>query len=253
MSHKTNELIVEGWRFICQSYAIVNQWQLLSLLKRKDLRLAVRDRPYFNPDWNRVVGVFEPEEDAALAAIRVAAADEHSAATLRMIAPYDFSLAPEGRTAIFGTTEFRTISSRYLACPVDVASLAREESLKIVTPSRWSALGFLRFGLRPEQVAIVPHGVDVATFKPPTVEDREAARQRLGLSGFVFLSVGAMTGGKGIDLLLRAFAELARLRPDIHLLLKGTDDVYGSDTMVDGYLRRLPEPDQRLIAERLTL
>jgi hypothetical protein len=27
-------LIVEGWRFLPHSYAIVNQWQLLALLRR---------------------------------------------------------------------------------------------------------------------------------------------------------------------------------------------------------------------------
>ena len=44
-------LCVEGWRFIHHSYAMVNQWQLLSLLKRNDIALSVRDLPFFNEQW----------------------------------------------------------------------------------------------------------------------------------------------------------------------------------------------------------
>src|SRR5674476_10230 len=40
-------LCVEGWRFIHHSFAMVNQWQLLSLLKRHDISLSTRDVPFF--------------------------------------------------------------------------------------------------------------------------------------------------------------------------------------------------------------
>ena len=30
----TRHLVVEGWRSICQSYAVINQWQLLAMARR---------------------------------------------------------------------------------------------------------------------------------------------------------------------------------------------------------------------------
>ena len=63
-------LCVEGWRFLHHSYAVVNQWQLLSLLKRNDVALSVRDVPYFHSDWTAQKGLFSPEQQSLLESIR---------------------------------------------------------------------------------------------------------------------------------------------------------------------------------------
>ena len=57
-------LIVEGWRFIPHSYAIVNQFQCLEMLKHNSLMLYHRDLPFLNPNWTSVTGLFS--EDAEL-------------------------------------------------------------------------------------------------------------------------------------------------------------------------------------------
>jgi hypothetical protein len=44
------------------------------------------------------------------------------------------------------------------------------------------------------------------------------------------VNLGAMTGSKGIDLLLRAFAEVLRRHPAALLVLKGLDPIYESKT-----------------------
>jgi glycosyltransferase involved in cell wall biosynthesis len=243
-------LVVEGWRFTCHSYAIVNQWQLLALLRRSDLKLRVRDLPYHNPDWPRVEGLFERADETALAGIPLAAAGDKPQATLRITAPYDFTLAGMGRTAVVGTAEFRVLPPFYLAGMPDIARLAQEPRFRVITPSHWSAQGFLRLGLRPEQVAVVPHGVDVATFHP-SPESRERVRKSMGLSNFVFLHIGAMTGNKGIDVLLRAFAMLAAKASDVTLFLKGVDGLYSSAQMIDEAMARLPAQQQQLINDRL--
>jgi len=167
-----------------------------------------------------------------------------------MTAPYDFSLSPQGRTIVFGTAEFRVIPPFYLAGQPDIARLAQEPSFGVWTPSRWSAAGFLRLGLRQEQVAVVPHGVDPATFYP-TPEGRDAVRQNMGLKGFVFVSVGAMTSNKGVDLLMRAFAAVASQRPDVTLFLKGVDGLYQSAHLLEDMIQKLPARDQQLVADRL--
>src|SRR5205085_4754178 len=138
----------------------------------------------------------------------------------------------------------------YLAGAPDIARLAQEPRFKIITPSHWSAAGFVRLGLRTEQVVIVPHGVDVAMFRP-WPESRERVRKSMGLSNFVFLHIGAMTGNKGIDVLLRAFAMVAEKKSDVTLFLKGVDGLYGSAQMLDEAMAGLSARQQQLISDRL--
>ena len=83
-----------------------------------------------------------------------------------MTAPYDFTPAPRGRTLVFGTSEYRVVPPFYLAGQPDIARLAQDASFFVWAPSRWSAAGFLRLGLRQEQVAMIPLGFDPATFRP---------------------------------------------------------------------------------------
>ena len=51
--------------------------------------------------------------------------------------PYDFSLSPNGRTVVFGTSEYKIIEARALKAPPDIESLSRSDFL-LITPSRWS-------------------------------------------------------------------------------------------------------------------
>lgn len=250
MPPATRHLLIEGWRSISQSYAVINQWLQLALARRSDVRLSVRDLPYLNADWARAKTLFEAQDEQALAALPLAAPGEHGDATLRLTAPYDFTLSPRGRTVVFGTSEYRVIPPFYLAGLPDIARLAQEPSFFAWAPSHWSAAGFLRIGLRPEQVAMIPLGFDPATFYP-TLEGRDAVRERMGLKGFVFVSVGAMTANKGADLLLRAFAAVASQRPDVTLFLKGADGLYQSVQLLDEAFRKLAPREQQLIAERL--
>lgn len=231
-------LCVEGWRFLHHSFAVVNQWQLLSLLKRNDLSLSVRDLPYLTADWQAQRGLFSPEQERQLESIPVRAPDDAPDATLRLSYPFDFSLQPKGRTVLFATSEFKILETRALKSAPDIDTLSRSDFL-VVTPSHWSREGLLNFGLRADQVVIVPHGVDPATFRPSI--DRTAVREALKLKGFTFANVSAMTDNKGIDLLLQAFAIVSEKHPDARLLLKGSDDLYKSQSLVQKIFRRLPD------------
>ena len=230
-------LCVEGWRFLHHSYAVVNQWQLLSLLKRNDVALSVRDVPYFHSDWTAQKGLFSPEQESLLESIPRLAPGEPSDATLRMSVPYDFSLQPGGRTVVFGTSEYKIIEARARKALPDIELLSRSDFL-LVTPSRWSRLGFLDLGLPDDQVIVIPHGVDPATFRPSI--DRKAVRKALNIPGFTFCNVSAMTDNKGIDLLLRAFLVVVEKHPDARLLLKGSDDLYNSESLLQRTIQRLP-------------
>jgi hypothetical protein len=62
-------LLVEGWRFIPHSYALVAQAHCLSLLRRNDVDLRFRDLPFHDGGWQPVRGLFAKEDEDALAAL----------------------------------------------------------------------------------------------------------------------------------------------------------------------------------------
>jgi glycosyltransferase involved in cell wall biosynthesis len=110
--------------------------------------------------------------------------------------------------------------------------LAENPPISIITPSNWSREGFIRSGASPEQVFVVPHGVDQSIYRPLPDDQRVAARKENNWEGFVFLSVGAMTANKGLIPLLKAFAAVASRYPDVRLVMKGIDALYRSKDML---------------------
>jgi glycosyltransferase involved in cell wall biosynthesis len=243
-------LLVEGWRFLPHSYALVAQSHCQCLLQRNDIELRFLDLPYYHDTWRKTGGVFTPAQEQALAALRPPEANFAPQATfsLRPERP-DFSAPTSGHKFVFGTPEYRILGTENrggLDSAKDVP-----ETVSVITPSRWTALAFERFGMTPERVHVVPHGVDPSVFHPE-VSAREAARGALGVDGaFVFLSVGAMTWNKGLDLLLAAFARVAETDEDVRLLLKGADALYSSREYVREVIDDLPARARELVASKL--
>jgi glycosyltransferase involved in cell wall biosynthesis len=250
MQHPKSSLIVEGWRFITHSYAITNQWQLLALLKRGDVDIRVRDMPFYGVALNATTSIFDSIATSQLHSLPHATADDSADVTLRWYAPYDFSLSNSRSTAVFGTSEFQCVPRSYRANTVDIASVRNTPNLKIITPSAWSAEGFRRLGFESQQVIVVPHGVDTETFRPRP-EQRQEIRTQLSISPehFVFFSVGAMTQNKGIDVLLKAFANTLQVWPQARLLLKGMDPTFSSKDLVLAAIKAMPTHDQGRVLE----
>src|SRR5439155_1076716 len=95
------------------------------------------------------------------------------------------------------------------------------------------------------------HGVDPLVFRPDEAS-RRATREALGVrDAFVYLSVGAMTWNKGLDVLLAAFARVIESEPDIRLVLKGTDALYPSRELVGEVLGDLPAGARETVIARL--
>jgi glycosyltransferase involved in cell wall biosynthesis len=203
---------VEGWRGIPHSYSVVNQFQLLELLKRDDVTVTVADQRYYKPAWRRLEGLFSEDEEKALAGIRNTSAADSPDVVLRMNYPLNLKAAPAGAsgkvpaTWVFGTTEIKT-------CIPAMRSTRKPEwrdvAVNMFTPSQWSRSGFLRSGLPDSRMTVIPHGVDTAIYRPLGAEDRSALRRRFGWEGrFVFLSIGAMTATKGVADLVECFEKL---------------------------------------------
>ena len=241
-------LVIHGWRFIHHSYAIVAQSHALALLRRGDVDLRFVDLPFPTGAWQCSAGIFDAADERRLASLRSPDAGFSAAATLRYAR--DFSVPASGRAFVFDTPEFRVLRpgvARKLA-----ATAGDAERIHMLVPSRWAGEAYLRFGIAPERVHVVPHGIDERLLHPDS-DRREASRRALGVGGrFVFLSVGAMTENKGVDLLLRSFAQVARRHAEAWLVLKGADDLYGSRKLLGRTLDALGTAEREIVASRLT-
>ena len=76
-------------------------------------------------------------------------------------------------------------------------------------------------GVRAERITIIPNGVDTEHFRPR--DDRAALRRERGLGADALLigGVGRLNAIKNFAVLIAAFAEVARRRPDSRLVLVG--------------------------------
>lgn len=82
----------------------------------------------------------------------------------------------------------------------------------IVVNSEVEAL-LLSLGIPDERIVRIPNGVDSGFFRPPTADEREAARRELGFcpDEVIVLYVGRFEHWKGVDVLIRAWARLPDL------------------------------------------
>src|SRR5213080_2910846 len=98
-------LVIEGWRFSPHSYAVVNQFQCLELLRRPDVRVFHRDIPYFMPDWMKTTGLFDPQAEALIDSIPPPDDSVKADAIFRITFPYNLAPANVPRLCVFGTAE----------------------------------------------------------------------------------------------------------------------------------------------------
>ena len=207
---------------------MVNQWQILDLLRR-EYNIKFKDVPFFKPDWNNIKNAsgFDPVQMTSILDIQQPDAGEDIGATFRIAYPYDYSPTDRGRLFVFGTAEDGSIDGM-VRDGLGIAA-ARQNGVRIVTPSAWSKHGFLEYVFDEDEVSVVPHGIDPATFRPTDQAERRRLRSMLRFDpdAFVLLSLGSMSRNKGVDLLLRAYAILKPRHRHLRLALKDSADLYG--------------------------
>lgn len=229
-------LIVEGWRQLPHSYALVNHYQLHELLRRPSVTLHHRDLALLNPAWQIAPGLADAADEARVMAIPAAPAAMHADVTYRIACPLDPTAGNSRHTVVFAATEF----GRVLPSAVrgkDVAQFRvrlRDSGTRIVTPSEWSRQGLLASGLDAQQVHVVPHGVDPHIFRPLEPAAREDLRNGLGWNqGFIFFTNGLMWRQRhGISQLLQAFAHVTERYPQAHLVIKGREQLFGAQAEI---------------------
>ncbi|PYQ12634.1 MAG: hypothetical protein DMF80_16905 [Acidobacteria bacterium] len=95
-----------------------------------------------------------------------------------------------------------------------------------VAMSRAIAAEFRRAGVGPERIALMPHGVDTARFRPASAPERRGSRTRLGLAegAMVVTYTGRLLRGKGLETLIEAFGVVAAGEPRAHLMIVGSGE-----------------------------
>lgn len=224
------KLCIEGWRGVNHSIAIVNQNQILEMLKIPGWQIFHLDAPYFRPHWNRTqLGAGFTTEDQALIDALPHPGDALMDAFLRIASPIRAHKAVQARrTCTFVVTELGLTESSFDPPNLPAEKLTRDEDL-IVTPSSWARDRLIEWGFGAEKVNVVPHGYKTDVFCPMTPMERAQARSRLGIASHetVFSNVGVATWNKGLDLLLVAFAQLRLRGLPVRLLIKDHKGLYG--------------------------
>jgi glycosyltransferase involved in cell wall biosynthesis len=223
------DVVIEGWRKGTHSYALVNQNQLLHLMRDPRLRVSHVDIPFCHPHWGQLDSGFAAADKTSLALLPMPR-EQHAHAIYRISWPLRIHSGAADRIFVFGTCEFQRFAEGSF-CGLDGTQQSVDQNaVEIVTPSAWSRKGFLEAGFEPQRVHVVPHGADPARFKRLNAQERKARRADLEIAedALVFLNVGAMTWNKGIAPLLAAFADHHRRHPKSVLILKGADALYGN-------------------------
>jgi glycosyltransferase involved in cell wall biosynthesis len=245
-------ILIQGWRFLPHSYSLVNQFQILELLRRPEIHLSCQEAPYYLDHWQPVRGLLDLGSEKLLESLPGPPTDEPPEVTYRIAFPYDLKPSWTKRTVVFGTAEFGTLPRTSFWNGQSLAQALQDSDATIVTPSNWSREGFISSGADPDRVHVVPHGIDPAILRPPSREERNMLRAKAGLTdNFAFLNLGAISKNKGIVQLLRAFASVARRHSHARLILKGLNSFYSSDQQLGSALKQLTDAESEIIRPRV--
>ncbi len=229
--------LIEGWRGVNHSLALVNQHQILALRLLPGLRLYHRDVPLLHAHWRTDTHAagFSADQQACIDALGEPpgppGGDTGQAinTVYRIATPLQAPTRRPGRqTFTFVVTEFGLSASDFKDGVSEPARFTGDGDL-VVTPSRWSRDRLLELGFAPERVKVVPHGVDSSLFHPLAADERSEGRRGMAIAPdeFVFLNVGTAMWNKGHDLLLQAFAVLRQRGCRVRLILKDQPGLFG--------------------------
>jgi len=99
------------------------------------------------------------------------------------------------------------------------------DAARLIAVSRMEAEQYRAIGVKGGRVETVPHGLDLSVFDKLPARGR--FRQRHGLDNRrIILSLGRLHRIKGLDLLVRAFAELTKSTGNVRLVIAGPDAGY---------------------------
>lgn len=221
-------IVWEGTQFQHHSLAIVNRAHCLNLLQGTSAELTLV--PY-EPDTIAPEGRADYE---LLAAHDVRRKGWQSSPLLWIRHQWPPNPAPPpfgARWIVMQPFEFGAWPRKYLP--------AFEQAEEIWTPSTASRLSFIRSGIPPEKVQVIPNGIDPQRFRPYGDLFPLPTKKR-----FRLLFVGGTLYRKGVDVLLQAYFQAFSASDDVCLVIKelGAETFYRGLTLQQLVVRLSREP-----------
>ena len=222
------KICLEGWSKINHSFSISCVNKLLEFIKLP-LDLKFKETSYANNLWNYSNNFhgFSEKNTKKILSIKPPEKNEFFDIIYRISYPFNFQKSNSKKLFVFATSEFQNINDMFInEIP---GNFSYRDDLKIITPSKWSRLGFIESGFNSNQIKIVPLGVDCDIFYPISLERKNEIRNKLKLKkeDFIISNVGNMSSNKGIDYLIVAFAILKKRYKHLKLILKDQSNLYG--------------------------
>ena len=225
-------ILIEGWRGINHSVALVNQWQILELLKSN--KLYFKDIPFSSKTWNTKMNSsgFVEEKKNLIEKIALPTKNQIHDITYRISFPFDFDDKFNSKLLfVYGICEYKFVDETYYKnnTPHD---LRKNKNFFIHTPTQWTKTAFVNSGFSESQIIVVNHGIDQDTFYIISDERKEDVRKKYGFKSddFILTNIGAMTANKGVELLIAAYGILKKENKNLKLILKDQSNLYGIGT-----------------------
>ena len=155
-----------------------------------------------------------------------------------------------GEIYVWGTPLHRPLFLWALSTFMAARNVFFRRAAAFVAISRLIESEALDAGLARERVHYIPHAADTGRFRPAVPGEARVLRARVGLplDGVLAVFTGRLLKGKGLEILIEAFARLATEHPNAHLVIVGSGA--GQVLSVEDALRA--DVAERGLASRVT-
>ena len=225
-------ILIEGWRGINHSFSLVNQWQIIELLKTSNI--FFKDVPFISDRWNKKDNSsgFENNIENLINKIPEADSNQNIDITYRISCPFDFNKNFKSKLLfVFGTCEYKFLyQNNFKNNSPD--KIKQNRNIFIHVPSNWSKKGFMNLGFEENQIIVVPHGVNMEDFNLLSKEEIQNVKKKYEIKdeNIVLSNIGAMSENKGIEVLVSAYGILKKKHKNLKLILKDQSNLYGITT-----------------------
>ena len=225
-------ILIEGWRGINHSFSLVNQWQIIELLKTSNVYF--KDVPFISDRWNKKDNSsgFENNIENLINKIPEADSKQDIDITYRISCPFDFNENFKSKLLfVFGTCEYKFLyQNNFKNNSPD--KIKQNRNIFLHVPSNWSKKGFMNVGFEENQIIVVPHGVNMEDFNLLSKEEIENVKKKYEIKdeNIVLSNIGAMSENKGIEILVSAYGILKKKHKNLKLILKDQSNLYGITT-----------------------
>ena len=251
------KVLFQSWTQVQHSYGIVMCFILKHLQQnyKGKITIYIQEMPYFNPKWNdSKKNIYNKEYNDILSNLQVYNGEQIDLVWSQTF-PYDIT-STDIPKCVFYTSEFSKLDTSFF----NISNVKMydetfiKEYLKVndnvyfTSPSVWSSNG-----LKPycERDQIITHGVDTNIFykhSDDLVRNKIRRKYNIDKNDILMINIGAMTGNKGIILILESLHNLVNKmrRSEYKLLLKGSGDLYTSQHFLESDMNRLQCTDEEL-------